>query len=85
MAEKIRQACERQIRFAIVPEAEMAGILVIAGCKTACIDLSTFRHLPVFRVTREDDAGCICRTLGNHLLVDSPDPDNAQTIKELKP
>ena len=43
------------MEFVSYKDKNLAGILVVAGCSTACVDMKPFEKHPVWVVTSEQD------------------------------
>ncbi|MBN1383167.1 MAG: hypothetical protein JXA41_15990 [Deltaproteobacteria bacterium] len=52
----IKKSLKEEMEFVSHEEAEIEGVLIIAGCPTACVDRTPFAGRPVWIVTGPDDA-----------------------------
>ncbi|MDA8140052.1 MAG: hypothetical protein M0036_15495 [Desulfobacteraceae bacterium] len=52
----LRQRLAGQIVFVRYDQPEAEMILAVEGCPTACADLASFEHLPVFIIKRPSEA-----------------------------
>ena len=53
--EHIKECLADTIEFVSYEDENVAGILVVAGCSTACVDVKPFEKHPVWVVTSEQD------------------------------
>lgn len=62
-AEEIIRLCNGRIRLVTQPEDDLAGMVVLTGCKTACVEPEAQEDLPVYRLTGEQGIEALCRLL----------------------
>jgi hypothetical protein len=56
LVERLERALEGRIEFVVPGGEPVSLILVVAGCPTACVDLSAFRGLEIRVIAGEQDA-----------------------------
>ena len=52
----IKKCLSDVIEFVSAESRDVASILIVAGCKTACVDVSDFKDIPIWLVTSLEDA-----------------------------
>jgi len=68
----LRERLKDSVEFVSYEDPDIVGVLVVAGCPTACVDLTPFKQLPVWVVTSRqevEDFPATIRTggIGNEL------------------
>ena len=52
----IKRHLAGRVEFVSYEDRDVEGVLVVAGCPTACVDLTLFEGRPLWVVTSEQDA-----------------------------
>jgi hypothetical protein len=62
--ERIKAGLGDKMEFVSYEDKPISGVLVVAGCPTACVDLEPFENYPVFVLRSKEDCEALIRNPG---------------------